>query len=505
MCGEQTDHPQILYPVIYLSILAAGAVVELIPIQGELSSSDVMARMEQAGAKLIITDKRMLGLSQAASAPLPSVSVYVPEDDKSLFDPETPEYTGFTITSEAIAQDTPAFLNRTSGSTGGKLKTVITSHAHFIATLESTIHTIPSNTDPDADVWLSTLSLGFFINAKLNIGLNILLGIPCILTDEPFGVKNFDVIERHRITFLFIPPPVAAAVAGDDCSASVDVSSIKWLLSAGASMHQGLQRAVSAKLNNIHLDLEWGTTETLLIAIHREGHASPTGSSGTLVNGVEARVIDTETSEDLGPNESGEILVRHQACRYAGYKANDEANRATFDADGWFHSGDFGYLDARCNVYITDRIKELIRVGDGYGVHVSATDLEAVVFAHEAVARVVVIGVPDGKVGMDRPTAFVVLGAEWQGGAKQVQALESLRQWTGERLTGLKALSGGIVVLTEFPTIGFKINRRALKALAEVNKDSSGMKENWAVQHATKGSLMVETVIEVPQPSPIVA
>jgi 4-coumarate--CoA ligase len=327
------------------------------------------------------------------------------------------------------------------------------------------MHTVPVNTDPDADVWLSTLSLGFFINAKLNIGLNILLGIPCVIMDRPFGVENFDVIERHRITFLFIPPPVAAAVAGDsDRTKNTNVSSVKWLLSAGASMHEGLQRSVSRKMNNVHLDLEWGTTETLLIAIHQDGHASPHGSSGVLVNGIEARVIDTVTGKDLSFNQPGEILVRNSACRFAGYKNNGPANKSTFDEDGWFHSGDLGYLDHGCNVYITDRMKELIRVGDGYGVHISAVELEATIFEHPAVAQAMVIGVPDPVTNMDRATAFVILPREWQD--KQESAEQALEQWTSEKLRGLKALTGGIVVLATFPTIGFKINRRALRALA---------------------------------------
>lgn len=74
-------------------------------------------------------------------------------------------------------------------------------------------------------------------------------------------------------------------------------------------MHEGLQQAVSKKLNNAHLDMEWGTSATLLIAIHMDGHLSPPSSSGRLVNGIEALVIDTETEKPVGPGDDGEILV----------------------------------------------------------------------------------------------------------------------------------------------------------------------------------------------------
>lgn len=422
--------------------------------------------MEQAGTKLLVTDDSMRPMATEATQGLHGIPMYVPAEDEKLFSAETPEYHGFSLNSNDSAESTAGFLNRTSGSTGGKMKTVITTHAHFIATMEGTLHTVPQNTDPDQDVWLSTLSLGFFINAKLNIGLNILLGVPVVLMDAPFGPQNYDVIQRRKITFLFIPPPVAFSIAGSQAETikDVDVSSVKWLLSAGASMHEGLQQAVSQKLNNTHLDLEWGTSETLLIAIQMDGHSSPPSSSGRLVNGVEALVIDTETGEPVGPGVDGEILVRNSAARFAGYKGNQAANQSTFDMEGWFHSGDFGHIDENNNVFIMDRMKELIRVGSGYGVHVSATEIEAILFEHPAIAEVIVTGVQDEKAGMERPTAFVILSLDWR--TRQEEALRSLQEFSKEKLTGLQMLTGGFVFLSKFPLIGFKINRRALKFMA---------------------------------------
>ena len=441
--------------------------------------------MEQAGTKLLVTDDVMRPMATEAAQKLHGIPIYVPAEDEKLFSVETPAYHSFSLNGDDSAESAVGFLNRTSGSTGGKMKTVITTHAHFIATMEATLHTVPQNTDPDLDVWLSTLSLGFFINAKLNIGLNILLGIPVVLMDSPFGPQNYDVIERHRITFLFIPPPVAFSIAGSrtDSVKEVDVSSVKWLLSAGAAMHEGLQQAVSEKLNNAHLDMEWGTSETLLIAIQMDGHSSPPSSSGRLVNGIEALVIDTETGKPVGPSVDGEILIRNSAARFAGYKSNQAANQSTFDMEGWFHSGDFGHIDENNNVFILDRMKELIRVGSGYGVHVSATEIEAILFEHPAIAEVIVTGVPDPTAGMERPTAFVVLSLDWQ--TRPGEALRSLQDFANEELTGLQMLTGGFVFLSKFPLIGFKIDRRALKAM--VVKDTPA-------DQTPKGPRLDETV-----------
>ncbi|KAL9616284.1 MAG: hypothetical protein Q9160_008824 [Pyrenula sp. 1 TL-2023] len=458
-----SDEIQILYPIIYLAVLAAGATVELIPVQKDLTANDIAARMEQAEAKLIVTDCTFLTLASVAAASFGNLAIFVPELDKGLFSSNVPEYHDFKITHNSDSEASIAFLNRTSGSTGGKMKTVITTHAHFIATLDATRATLPENTDPDTDTWVSSLSFGFFINSKLHIGLNILLGISVVLMNTSFGPETLDIVERHHVTFLFMPPPTAASFAKYEPQ-DIDVSSVKWLLSAGAAMPENLQSSTSERLNGVHLDLEWGTSETLLIAIQTRGHASPAGSSGVLVNGVQAKVIEVETGAELEAGDAGEIYIRNTACRFAGYKDNVDANRSTFDADGWFHSGDYGYLDEEGNVYITDRLKELIRVGGGYGVHISATELEATIFSHPAVAQVIVTAIPAPAKGIERPTAFVILKAEWQGRTEVAHA--DLRAWVQERLTGLRRLTGGFVFLSHFPQIGFKIDRRRLKEMA---------------------------------------
>lgn len=469
-----TDEDKIDYPIVYFGILAAGAIVELIPIQKELTLKDVVARLTCASATLLVTNQPFSAMADQAKKQMDSLRLLDLGESSSRLQSLIEgclKYDEFHLKTAKEAESHTAFINRTSGSTGN-MKSALTTHAHFIAVLESTRCTIPTNTDPERDIWLSSISLGFFINAKLHMGLNILLGIPVVLIKETFDHRTLDVIERHRITFLFLAPPVAADIAKDgNDSSSTDVSSIKWLLTAGAPIHEGLQRAVSKKLNGVHLDLEWGTSETLLIAIQMEGHASPVGSCGVLVNGMEAKVIDTSTGDELQTGERGEILVRNAACQFAGYKNNDGANKAAFDSEGWYHSGDFGFLDSNCNVFIMDRLKELIRVGEGYGVHISATEVEAVLFEHEAVAQVIVTGAHDVQTVTDRPTAFIVLKQTFQD--QPISALESIERFARAKLHGLQQLTGGIVFLPRFPLVSFKVDRRALRTLASIG--SSGV------------------------------
>lgn len=434
-----------------------------------MTALDVAGRLEQAKAKLLITDANTLSMAEGASVLAGCVSIVTLDRAdqhtdcmENLIQVGDPSVSLFEIATSQEAESHNAFINRTSGSTG-KMKSVLTTHAHYIATLEATRQTVPSNTDPDRDQWLSSLSFGFFINAKLHMSLNILLGIPVVLMNKPFDEESISVIKRHSISFIFLTPPIAAKLARSNLSVS-DTTSVKWLLTAGAPMHTKLREAISAKFCT-HLTLEYATSETMLLAIQIDDESRCPGSSGTLVAGVQARVIDTESGDELGQNEEGEILVRNSIARFAGYKDDDAANQA-FDSEGWFHTGDYGFLDDHCNVYIIDRLKELLRVGDGYGSHVSACELETAVFEHPSVACVIVVGIPNNFNSIDEPTAFIVLRPEFQAKAGRELAQDILK-FSSCKLAGLKSLSGGVRFVTKYPMTGFKVNRRALKEMAK--------------------------------------
>jgi 4-coumarate--CoA ligase len=288
-------------------------------------AEDVAARLVQAEAMLIVTDSEMVsmvGLASVLAGVISIVSMDPSRDDlvclKDLVESDDASASHFKLETTESAEAFSAFINRTSGSTGN-MKSVITTHAHDIATMEVTRWTIPEDTEPDRDNWLSSIYLGFFIVAKLHMSLNVLLDIPVVIMREPLDEATIDVIRRHRITFVFMMAPVAAKIAKFRIS-SVDVSSIRWLLLAGASVCGTLREAIAAKISVVDLTLEWGTSETMLIAIQADESSRCPGSSGTLVGGIQAKVFDTETGEELGERKRGEILVGNSVARFAEYK-----------------------------------------------------------------------------------------------------------------------------------------------------------------------------------------
>lgn len=434
-----------------------------------MSAEDIAGRLYQSKSKLLITDGALLRVAENASfmaGGVPIITLDTADAEttrlEDLLLQALPSESTFELKSHEEAEAHDAFINRTSGSTGN-MKSVLISHSHYIATLEATWRTVPTSTDPANDVWLASSSLGFLINAKLFMSLNILLGIPVVIMPEPLDEGSVSVIKRHHITFILVFPPLVAKLAKSNLNPK-DVESIKWLLSAGATIPENLRQAMSTQFPTVDLTLEWGTSETMLIAIQTSDPVSrQIGSSGILVNGIQARVICTETGKELGPNQRGELLVKNSLARYRGYKDNEEANRE-FDQDGYFHTGDYGYIDEDRNVYIIDRLKELLRVGDGYGSRISVSELENTVFEHPAVSSAVVVGIWDENTATQHPTAFVVPMKGFQDRVGRGLA-EEIEAFVSTKLTGLRRLSGGVYFTDSYPTTGFKINRRALKAL----------------------------------------
>lgn len=111
-----------------------------------------------------------------------------------------------------------------------------------------------------------------------------------------------------------------------------------------------------------------------------------------------------------------------------GYWNRPEATAEAIDSEGWFHSGDIGYLDEEGFLYICDRVKDMVISG---GENVYPAEVESVLFAHEAIAEVAVIGLPDEKWG-EAVTAVVALH---EG---QTLTLEALRDFAADKLAKYK-------------------------------------------------------------------
>jgi 4-coumarate--CoA ligase len=155
--------------------------------------------------------------------------------------------------------------------------------------------------------------------------------------------------------------------------------------------------------------------------------------------------------------KEGELWIKGPST-FLGYHNNEAATRSSMTPDGFFKTGDIGYEDKDGNMWITDRVKELIKYK---GFQVAPAELEGVLAGCELVDDVAVIGVQDEEMHTEVPMACVV---PKQGVEKDEEGKRRIVEWVKERVAGHKRLRGGVEWVEEVPkSASGKILRRVLK------------------------------------------
>jgi acyl-CoA synthetase (AMP-forming)/AMP-acid ligase II len=226
-----------------------------------------------------------------------------------------------------------------------------------------------------------------------------------LVTLPRFEVEGFlAALQDHWITQSVVVPPIVLALARHPAVDHYDLSALRWLACGAALLDADLQQACSQRIG-CPVGQGYGMTEaTAGIALWPVGAAPVPGSSGLLLPGVQARLLDPETGADVGPRGTGELLVRSPALM-TGYLGN---TAATIDGEGWLHTGDVARFDADGNLFLIDRMKELIKVK---AFQVAPAELEAILRSHPAVKDAAVVPMPDERAG-EAPKAFVVPARE---------------------------------------------------------------------------------------------
>jgi acyl-CoA synthetase (AMP-forming)/AMP-acid ligase II len=340
----------------------------------------------------------------------------------------TPE-AGASSVSTGLSSDELAWLAPSSGTTG-RPKIVMLTHRNMVAGLDIIMRTQRA-TERDVTIAVVPLFHVYGLQATLNAGLK--RGATIVILPR-FELGAFlRAVQDHRVTRAEIVPPIAVLLAKSELVDEFDLSSLRLLTSAAAPLRADVARACAQRLG-VRVNQAYGMTE-VAGGTHfglDDGPDHP-DSVGPALPGVQCRVVDPDTGQDLGPGEPGELLVRTPGMM-RGYLDDPAATAATIDAGGWLHTGDVVTADADGWYRVTDRIKELIKYK---GFQVAPAELEDVLLAHPAVADVAVVQSPDESAG-EVPKAFVVrrLGAVSADGADGLA--QELMTWVAERVAPYK-------------------------------------------------------------------
>jgi 4-coumarate--CoA ligase len=499
----------VTYPILVLAIIGAGGVfagtnpsytphelahtLKISKARFVLAEKDLLPSMREAMISVKIPESRLFILDAQDEAP-PSIpfkptnsshSNPIFQSWRALLTHGTATWTRFN--SPTRSKDTTAAFFFSSGTTGLPKATQITHH-NLIAQ-----HTLVFTPHPRPYPISVVLCIPMF-----HIGIGPLTHVSHLRDGRTaYIMRRFDLESflklhaRFQVTECLIVPPIVNAIVMSGLAdpnnsryrAECSLQSLRHGLGGGAPLGAVMQKrfqilmAPGASLGQL-----WGMTEMTCIITHvrlgtRSEEVDYFGSVGTPIPNTELKIVD-EDGKDVShvPDVRGEICVRGPTVM-KGYFENEEANKETFDDEGYIMSGDIGYVDSKTGLwYIVDRRKELIKVR---GFQVAPPEIEGVLLSHPGIADVAVIGVkmrveggPSGSEWDERPRAYVVR----QAGAVEVQE-EQVKDWVVARLAKYKSLDGGVRFVDAIPrNASGKILKRIVREWAKEEKGKPVLK-----------------------------
>jgi acyl-CoA synthetase (AMP-forming)/AMP-acid ligase II len=300
---------------------------------------------------------------------------------------------------EDVDPDALALMPYSSGTTGLP-KGVMLTHRACLTNIMQILTAMPMGTED------RVLAVPPFFHG---VGLSVLAG-PALMSGATLvTMPRFDVtgfaaaIADHQITMTVVVPPIVQALAKHPAVDDYDLSSLRVVGCGAAPLGAELQQACAQRIGSPVLQGYGMTEATAGVSLAPLGMPEVPGSSGRLLPGVRARIVDPDTGAHQDPGSTGELLVRTPALM-SGYLGKPEATNAAVDRDGWLHTGDIARFDADGNLFIVDRVKELIKVK---GFQVAPAELEAILRNHPCVKDAAVVAMPDARAG-EVPKAYVV-------------------------------------------------------------------------------------------------
>ena len=456
------------HPISFFATLRAGArVVHLSPLDAD---RELVHKLEDSGARTLVTTN-LFGLVAKAERLLAAAHVdrVIVGDDATWGEAPTPpdpfaergDILAFARLLEAsppqrwpaVAADDVALLQYT-GATTGLPKAAMLTHANLTAAVSSYLEWIRAYTRPGAapDRVIMVLPL-FHIYGLSSIMLRHLACGNELLLRPRFDVETvLRDIEVERATSFPGVPTMWIALINHLGIESHDFSSLRLIGSGGAPLPIEVAARVK-RITGLPLPSGWGMTETSPAGISPPANGLPKpGTIGIPLPGITVEVVALDDPRRvLGINETGELRIKGKNVM-PGYWNRPQETAAVM-VDGWFLTGDIGFMDDDGYFFLVERKHDVI-ISGGFNVYPIA--VEHAIYEHPDVEEALVIGVPDAYRG-EAAKAFVKLRA----GAPTL-TLEALRDFLADKL-GRHALPTALEIRASLPrTAAGKFARRVL-------------------------------------------
>ncbi|MCR1783601.1 AMP-binding protein [Nocardioides carbamazepini] len=449
----------------YLGVLRAQAVA--VPVNPGSTATELAAMLVDCGARLVVADgqtvvavRDAVARAEVAAAardehrPAPRIVLVGtdPQDDEGAYDDLRSE-TAVPVP-PLLDPEKLAVLLYTSG-TSGRPRAAMLTHRALLANVDQVAAVRPPMIHSD-DVVLGVLPLFHVYGLGAVLGGVIRHRAKLVLTERFDPEGTLDLVEDEACSVVPVAPPVFAAWRHVDALAE-RLGPVRMILSGSAPLAAETVEEFGA-LTRVPIHQGYGLTEAspVVTSTLRSAEIKP-GSVGAALDGIDIRLVDDEGRplDAAAADDPGEIQIRGRNL-FSGYWPDGHDGPGD---DGWWSTGDVGFLDADGDLFLVDRVKELVIVS---GFNVYPTEVEAILEEVPGVRQAAVLGVPDEQTG-EAVVAYVVPDSGAVAGADAVAVVAAVEAAAEERLAAYKR-PVRVEVVDELPrTVTGKIRKGVLR------------------------------------------
>ncbi len=391
--------PEFLETIFAANYLGAIAM----PINWRLAAPEVRYILEHSEARALVCDESLVDLADEATKGLEGSLLLA-----CVSDPAADRWTslddlrsmGREVARGPAAADDVHRLMYTSGTTGHP-KGVMITHANLA--WKNLAH-VTEFGFTNADLGLACGPLYHVGALDLTTTSLIAVGATTMIHKAFDAAAVVEELERSRVTTVWLAPAMVNAIMGLPDVEQRDLSSVRLIINGGEKMPIPLIERIQRTFPSAWFADAYGLTETVSgdTFLDRDSIVTKLGSVGRPCLYLELDIWD-EDRNSVPAGARGEIVMRGPKV-FKGYWRDPDATTTAF-AGGWFHTGDIGVRDDDGYLYIVDRLKDMIVSG---GENIAGSEVERVLYEHDAVLEAAVVGRADDRWG-EVPVAFVVL------------------------------------------------------------------------------------------------